>query len=553
MSDKVTKIWQLKEAGTNYNNRLEPNYYDMVELCINYVEGHQWLGVENEDFPKATFNYTKRVVDLFTSLINSAKTGVNIAPYVTVDNEEVQTQANMSKNAIERYLEQSNYDSFKRECSRDALIMGDVAAHYWFDPEAKSVLGEVGEIKREEVYGTNVIFGNPNSNEVEDQPYILIVGRGIVSDLKKEAEANGNTEYIDLIKPDDADEETNFTNYEESDAEGYMKATYVLKYEKVDGKIMVSKSTEKAIIYDGIDTEQTLYPVAWLYNDKQYQQYHGKSLVSDMLHNQNYINRAFSLMMYYTMSVAYGKPMYDADRVQGWTNELGVALGVKGIGQGQRITDFVANIQPSNMNAVVIRIIDLAVQYTKETIGLTDTLMGNVNPENKGAIAIITKNSQSPLENISEHVRSWTEDQVRIIMDIQSAKYGMRKVLVEDEDGERKIEEFDFNKLKDSLLNVNVEIGESSFFSEPALVQTLDNLFTAQIIDDMEYLDRMPESMIPNKSELLETRKGMTEATQDDSEALIQFFEQLPPDVQMQIDSLPPEEKAQAVRQLMNQ
>jgi hypothetical protein len=550
MKTDVTKIWQLYESGTDYNNRLEPNYYDLVELCIQYVQGNQWIGLENEEFPKATFNYTKRVVDLFNSLLCSAKTGINIAPFATVDTDEEQELADMAKAAVESYMELSSYDSFKRECVRDALIMGDTAVHYYFDPECKSKLGEMGEIKREQVYGNNIIFGNPNSNKVVGQPYILIVGRDLVKNLKEEAEAHGNP--TDEIRADEADEQGNFDNYEESDAEGYLKATYILKYEMEDGKLLVSKSTEKAIIYDGDETNQTRYPIAWLYNDKQYQCYHGRSLVADMLHNQNYINRAFSLMMYYTMSVAYGKPIYDADRIQGWTSELGVALGVKGLQPGQGINTVASNIAPSNMNTAVVSIIEMAIEYTKETIGLTDTLMGSVNPENKGAIAIVTKNSQSPLENMGEHIRMWTEEQVLIISDIQSAKYGTRKVVVEEE-GERYLQEFNFDMLKESMLNVYVEIGESSFFGEPAIVQTLDNLFTAGIIDDMQLLERYPESQIPKLAELIEAKQQMMspEATGDDSQALIDFYEQLPPETQAQIQALPQEQQGQAIRQLM--
>ena len=40
------------------------------------------------------------------------------------------------------------------------------------------------------VDGLNVMFGNPNDRCVESQPYILIVGRDTVENLREEAERN---------------------------------------------------------------------------------------------------------------------------------------------------------------------------------------------------------------------------------------------------------------------------------------------------------------------------------------------------------------------------
>ena len=72
-----------------------------------------------------------------------------------------------------------------------------------------------GEIEMELVDGINVMFGNPNSSSVEKQPYILIVGRDTVANLRREAkqwrtrerEAAGDSagpvpDEIDLIRDD---------------------------------------------------------------------------------------------------------------------------------------------------------------------------------------------------------------------------------------------------------------------------------------------------------------------------------------------------------------
>ena len=44
-----------------------------------------------------------------------------------------------------------------------------------------------GKICAEMVDGSNVMFGNANNNEVEKQPYIIIVGRDLAKNLQEEA------------------------------------------------------------------------------------------------------------------------------------------------------------------------------------------------------------------------------------------------------------------------------------------------------------------------------------------------------------------------------
>jgi Mg/Co/Ni transporter MgtE len=147
------------------------------------------------------------------------------------------------------------------------------------------------------------------------------------------------------------------------------------------------------------------------------------------------------------------------------------------------------------------------------------------------------------------------EQLVLNMIDMMSAKYGLRPVVVSNPDGTRQVVEFDFSQLKDMDLKTSIDIGESSYYSAIAVEQTLDNLLTNGFIEFIDYLERMPEERIPRKAELITKLKEAQQGMQKDAqyEEMAKFLESLPPQTQQQILALPPEQQEQAVMQMMQQ
>jgi hypothetical protein len=72
---------------------------------------------------------------------------------------------------------------------------------------------------------------------------------------------------------------------------------------------------------------------------------------------------------------------------------------------------------------------------------------------------------------------------------------------------------FDFKRLSDVPMSLKLDAGSSSYWSETAAINTLDNLLTQGKIDFEDYLERMPEGYITKKQELIEKiRKAQKEA-----------------------------------------
>jgi hypothetical protein len=70
------------------------------------------------------------------------------------------------------------------------------------------------------------------------------------------------------------------------------------------------------------------------------------------------------------------------------------------------------------------------------------------------------------------------------------------------------MEEFDFSQLKNLWLNVAVEVGATTRFSEIAMVQTLDNLRRDGTLDVINYLERIPDRLFPRKQDLIDDLKA---------------------------------------------
>ena len=70
------------------------------------------------------------------------------------------------------------------------------------------------------------------------------------------------------------------------------------------------------------------------------------------------------------------------------------------------------------------------------------------------------------------------------------------------------LKEFDFSQFKHLWLNLRVDVGATTYFSEIAMTQTLDNLRADGTLDVIQYLERIPDKLIPKKQELIDELKG---------------------------------------------
>ena len=198
--NNITQAWKLYELGRTYNNRLVPNQYTLVNTNTEFFIGNQWLNLPDtpamRGLPKPVFNILKRVASLFIASLTSSGVALHFDPLAYYDGSNLadpdHDAAQIANAETSNLLNKCKMDYRIRDALYDGAVTGDYCAHFWYDPDALPYGGAFGahrgEIKMELVDGINVMFGNPNDRRVEDQPYIIVVGRDTVEQLRWEAE-----------------------------------------------------------------------------------------------------------------------------------------------------------------------------------------------------------------------------------------------------------------------------------------------------------------------------------------------------------------------------
>lgn len=616
--NNITKAWYYYELGREYNNRLVPNQYRTVDTNWEFYSGNQWLHIPETPamsrLSRPVFNIIKRVTSLFVAQINASATTVSFEPlsyYDGTNMEDPDTNAAVyATEEVRNLYEKFKMDYRTREALFDGAVTGDYCAHFYWNPDAMPYGGAFsntrGEIEMELVDGINVMFGNPNTDDVESQPYILIIGRDTVENLKWEANQyrknkkglgkSGTASDKDTVESITGDAEWQWQSGVGGETEivgdddKTNKALYVYLYTKVtkeetvldddglpvtepvvdengdpvpetdkkgkpildmDGNpiyktkpvkkmvtsVHVTKATRSVNIFEDVDTGLTHYPIAWANWEKQKNQYHGRALVTGIVPNQIFINSMFAMIFRHLQLQSFPKTIYNAELISQWNNEVGVALGVRGLQPGQDLRSVATVLQPSDMSNQIVMCIDKCMAYTKECLGATDAQMGNLALENTSALMVLQSSSEAPLENPRQGMLEWHEDIAKILLDMMGTYYGQRPIVREREftepvtgpDGapmidpmtgqmqtktvvHRVIEDFDFSQFKNLWFNIKVNAGATTQYSEIAMVQTLDNLRREGTLEIIDYLERVPDKLIPRKQELIDAIKQRTGA-----------------------------------------
>ena len=230
--------------------------------------------------------------------------------------------------------------------------------------------------------------------------------------------------------------------------------------------------------------------------------------------NQIYVNKMWALAMVFSSKMAWPQRFYDATKIRGnLTNKVGQAIGVAGDPKSAIWFD-----SPSgNMSHQVLELVDRTIQYTRESMGVTDAALGDVRPDNTSALVAAAEQTAAPLifQKLANH-QMW-EDLVHIFIDIMQEMYGLREIYTEvalpDGTKEKQKVNFDFSGIDHGKLNIKVNVGSATYWSQLMQVQTMDAFFKSGIIDDaIIYLEHVPDEYVSGKEELVRQLKEKREA-----------------------------------------
>ncbi len=487
--DSPKEVWQQYQDGRFYKESI--GLYDTVRTNENFYIGNQWEGLNAPDLPKPTLNFLKRVVNYCNAMIVSDDIAAAFTPVSA--SQETNLAAESLSLQVEAVMEQMKLKSKFRDAIRDALVDGDCCLFLRFDPTVETGQPLRGDIVAEAVENINVYFGNPYMREVEKQPYLILAKRVMLLELLDEAERNGvSEEERSKIRPDNDDAQG-----EKGDSDSL--CTKLIKLWKEEGTVHCAEYTDGVTLRRPFDTGYTRYPLAWMSWERVKSSCHGQAILTGLIQNQIQVNRLFAMTIRSVEMNAFPKIVYDPNKIRRWTNATGEAI--KAVGGVGGVSDAFSAIRGGDVSAQVMQVIEATINMTRDFMGASDAVLGNVDPDNTSAIIAVQQTAAIPLQLQKMDFYRFVEDVIRIMLDIMRACYGVR--LLPCEDGRFPIE-FDFSSLSGINYRLNVDVGASSYWSELTQMQTMESLYTKGLLTDAAaYVESIPAKYLRGKEKLL--------------------------------------------------
>jgi hypothetical protein len=510
----IEDIQKKFEKGYQFKQKI--GLYDTVQVNEDFYIGKQWEGVQANGLPTPTFNFIKQVVNFHVANITNENMAVQATPLPSVSRFDKRTTEKITEVLNHQYaaiIERNHLVSQLRKYMRNAAVDGDGCIYAYFDPTVENGQLVKGEIVTEVIENTRVMFGNANSADVQNQPYIILYKREMVEDVKYRAEkykeaGEFGMESVDVIQ---ADSEKFNSRYDSYTDDKVTVITYLYR-NRDTGTIWSCEATEKGILRKAYDTGYRLYPIIWLSWDYIQDSYHGQAMITGLIPNQKFINKLYAMVGVSLMTTAFPKILYNRNMIRSWDGSVGTAVGVNGP------VDTVAKaIDGASVSPQIGQFLDMTMGTTKSLLGASDVAMGDSRPDNTSAIIALQRAANTPMEMTRQNMYEQVDDLARIFKDIMSVRYGVRKVEVGlhmDKPGQQPLgmelepmvftEDFDFAQLRDFQMNIRHDVGASSYWSEIANMQTLDNLLMNKQITLKQYLERIPNGYIAKRQELVD-------------------------------------------------
>lgn len=542
-------VFEEYKQGQNYKDGLGARgLYEQNRINQRFYEGDQWYGVQAGD-KKALVRYNiirrggkymQAMVDGKPLAINFSAEGVpctqetrdkvgerkktyreeSVKGIAHADEKNVPNaeQVGLLMDVLGNYhkttAERLRFDMLKSRVLERSFVTGTGLLYtYWDDSVRTGQFADEG--KKEAIRGDiacevldveNVYFGDPTLDDVQAQPYIIIAQRRSVEELKREARRNGRpTRDIEAIKADGDTAYMAGARESENEPADSRKATVLTKLYKAyskDGntfKVMAVRVMEGATIRTPWDTKLCCYPVSKFSWGESPNRIYGYSEVTHLIPNQIAINRAATASVEGAMNTGMQKLLYDTDVIQDEiTNEPGQIIPVAGM----TADNPVRYVAPQNITPQFHQVIDNVMGNTMNCLGANDAALGDMRPENTSAILALREITTLPLQLLQNHWYAFIEETARIWLDFWVHFYGKRALKMMESDGEWYFP-FDAASCDNLIINVRVDVGPANMWSEITTLQTLDGLRQAQIIDDLQYVTRLPKGSVPEQTSLI--------------------------------------------------
>ena len=513
-----TDIWQLYEKHAMYMRN--KGYYSATDRNFRFFNGNQWdNAIVGKNVELIQINYIKPIVKYKVGVVTST----NYAIIYNSDNFESQEFRTEVKRASElltkeasKIWEKNKLDNRLKKAVRKSAINGEVIVYWYWDEETQ--MPKI-ELKSK----VDVMYGNENDDDMQNQPYILIKRRSSVINAREYARSKGVKEEEILNIHGD-----NFTQDESGDSskdEVDDMTTIVTFLYKKDDTIHFSESVKYVTITEDQDTGLTYYPVAHLNWEDCEGNARGIGEVEQHIANQIEVNKTATRRAFIGKNIAYPHPVINEDKIQNpeALNKVGATIRIKD-GSAEDISKYFRYTNPGTISPDIANLQNELISVSRELAGAGDMATGQIQPDEASgkAILAVQRASEQPLNEQSANVLQFIEDIGLIIFDM--IKTYSDDLMVVDEstdavtgDVVEELVVIPKQILETLKLNIKIDVTPKSAFDKYAQESSIENLTQSQLFLPQnqqlleDYVSLLDDDSTMPKSKLLELLKRRRE------------------------------------------
>lgn len=516
-----TDIWQLYEKHAMYMRN--KGYYTSTDRNFRFFNGNQWdNAIVDKKVELIQINYIKPIVKYKVGVVTST----NYAVIYNSDNFESQEFRNVAKQTSElltkevsKIWKKNKLDHKLKKAVRKSAINGEIIV-YWFWDENEQFP------KMELKSKVDIMYGNENDDDIQNQPYILIKRRSSVLKAREYAKSKGisEEEILNIHGDNFTQDESGDNSKDEVDD---MTTIVTLLYKK-NGTVHFSESVKYVTISNDEDTQLTYYPVAHLNWEDCEGNARGIGEVEQHIDNQIEVNKTATRRAFIGKTIAYPYKVVNEDKVQNpeAINKVGATIWVKDV-NAEDINKYFKITNPGTISPDIANLQNELITVSRELAGAGDMATGQIKPDEASgkAILAVQRASEQPLNEQSANVLQFIEDIGLIIFDMIKTYSDELTVLNETTDpvsGEitEKLIVIPKQVLDSLKLNIKIDVTPKSAYDQYAQESSIENLVQSslflpqnqQLLED--YVNLLDDSSTMPKSKLLDLIKRRKERTQ---------------------------------------
>lgn len=535
MNNSANAIWEQYQKGLKYFDRVGlTNEWREAE---DFYEGRHWPAPtkRTKNLPRPVINLCAMIADNKKASILSGKLKMIFRP-AELFGEQLE-QANIGANLFTKFSENINKEMKLEDLDDQAqdysTQFGSYVYHFFWDKEIVGGMETpyLGGMRAEVLHPKNVIVANPSEQDEQKQRYIIIAYVESLDSVKALAKAN-KVQNLDEIVAD-----TEIDNEATKDDE---VCTVLIKYFRINGKVYWCKSTKNIVIQKptawepdvkkvklpeedleevaepdeattNFNFKRQLYPIVIGSHKTRKKSIYGIGEVAQAIPNNKAINFNLGMMLLSVQQTAWPKMVQKVGALarQQITNAPGEIITdySKGNGWG------VQYMNTSSFNAQALTLNNTIMDLTRTVSGSTEVVTGEVMGANMAASAIIALQNQAkkPIEMYQKKFQRTYEKIGKIEEQFFKYYYNDGRAFGYEEDGQVIVSSINGQQYKDIDFALSVDVGQAGTYSDSLSISLLDSLKADGTIDQDDYIELYPQTIMPFKEQLKKIRQKKKE------------------------------------------